>query len=124
MVSVLLLITDENLRQLYHRLLFSKNIELMVTSSIENAVVWLTIRHFHLILFYADDQKHTEVETFLRLRQKQTGWKQAQLILLSSISDTHNYQKLLTNSDLVLNPLAYTPTDLIKEVKTHLKKEK
>lgn len=116
---ILLTVSEWNLRQLYHELLFSKTVEVVPTASISNALLLLTLSHFAAAVFYIDEQNAVEMEVFLSLRKKHQGLRNTKIILLTADNDA--YASLLTDRDRILDPLKSTPQELINNIKSSIK---
>lgn len=120
MEIILLIVSDWSLRQLYHELLMSKNIEVVPVDSVENALVMLAVRKIDTIALYIDESNETAAEAFLRLRTKREHWRAINLFLLSS--DCAKCEPWIKENDTVLNPLSCSPLELMNEVKKKLLK--
>src|SRR5690348_16360802 len=99
MDKVLLIIFDWNLRQLYHELLLSKDLEVTPTDSIENAILLLTMTEYQSVVIYTDETASEQVLTLLQLRKKHVRWTDPLFIILSADADM--FQKWLKPTDLI-----------------------
>ncbi len=114
MESILLLIADQRLRQLYHELLLCENIEIVPISKVENAIIIETFDQFNTIIVYPDDIEWKIIETFLNLQKKGDKLALIRLILLTSEPD--QYTKLLSSRDVVINITHQNPDEIVKKI--------
>ena len=114
MDKVLLIVSDWNLRQLYHELLFSKNIEVVPVKDIIIAVLYLAADHFQAMVLYIDDESQN-IQMFLHLRKERQSWRTIKLILLTSDKDL--YQSYLTEIDITINLQKNTPAEIAEQIK-------
>ena len=114
MESILLLIADQRLRQLYHELLLCENIEIVPISKFENAIIIETFDQFNTIIVYPDDIEWKIIETFLHLQKKVDKLALIRLILLTSEPD--QYTKLLSSRDVVINITHQNPDEIVKKI--------
>lgn len=121
MENILLIVSNRNLRQLYHELLMSKDIEVVPLEKISDAVVFLFVKNFDIIVLYIDEQNELEAENFLRLRSKRDDWKTIPVAVLTSFTGT--FSDWLHENDLILNPLIESPVQLIEKITEVLSKE-
>ncbi len=98
MDKILLIITDLNLRRLYHELLFDKQCEVCSVDSIAKAIAFMAIDNFCGVILFVDQQN--EVVSFLELRRKK--WREVKIILLTKDRDA--YSKRLGAKDVILDP--------------------
>jgi hypothetical protein len=120
MDNILLIIYDFTLRQLYHELLLTKNIEIIPCNTIENAVLLLTLTHIAAAIVYSDDINKDEIEAFLNLRTTYEKWQKIPLILLSL--DTPEYHRKLLPIDTLIIIGQLTPEIVSEEIKEVVKK--
>jgi hypothetical protein len=109
MYSILLLIPDFRLRQLYHDLLMTENIEIFPVSKVENAILVESITKFSLLVMHTDDIEPSLVKSLLRLQKRIEKFNDIDVILLTA--DESAYVKLLTKNDLILNISRLTPKE-------------
>lgn len=115
---LLLIIFDSNLRQLYHELLLSKNIEVIPTNNISNATIMLTLNHVSSVVIYTDDTNEAQIEAFLRLYQKNKNWQSTKVILLASGETSYSRFLNIPQKDIILNPLLMSPVEVADKIKT------
>ncbi|MEO8582006.1 MAG: hypothetical protein ABI425_05550 [Patescibacteria group bacterium] len=115
MEKILLIVLDWNLRQLYHELLLTRNLEVTPIDSIEDAIVLLSLGQFETIVLYTDEQSHNQVLTLLRLRKKYPRWQNLKFIILSADSDA--FRQELNEADLIINPLLDSPVQVTDKIK-------
>ncbi len=118
MEKILLIVTDFNLRQLYHELLFSKNIEVVPISSISSAMVFLSLEDFPIIVIRVDENI-SEIEVFLDLRKRHSTWLKSKIFLLSS---NLNLKKNLSPKDLILNTKYFPPSKSASRIRSEIYK--
>lgn len=80
---LLLLISDRNLRQLYHELLFSLQIEIVPVESISAALLMLTLENYTHAVLLVDERNSDEIIVFLALRQQQAQWQRIRFFIIS-----------------------------------------
>ena len=116
MIKILLIASDFNLRQLYHELLFSKNIEVVPISTVSSAMVLLSLEDFPSIVIQIDGNS-SEAEVFLNLRKKHPTWLKSRIFLL-----THDLklEESLENSDLMLNTSQFPPRQIASQIKSEI----
>lgn len=119
MDTVLLLIFDLNLRQLYHELLLSRNIEVVPANNVANASLFLAVHSFNAVVVYLDDATNNEITVILKLRKKYTQWAKTPCIFLTS--DSSNFINLLNKQDTIINPIAVPPTEVANKIKQLLR---
>ncbi len=95
MEKILVIIPQTNLLQLYHELLRKRQAEVLTTSTISHAIVYMLVEDFSAIIL-VDKQIH-ETLLFLQIRQKRRKWFQIKLILVSKSRDL--YKKYLHPRD-------------------------
>ncbi len=117
MDKILLVISDPNLRQVYHELLFSKTIEIVATDSIGNAIMLLTIHEFRIAVFFVDEETG-EIETFLTMRKKHAKWNNTIVILLTT--EEARYSPWFLKNDIACNPLTSTLEEIVSTIKSSL----
>lgn len=115
---VLLIVPEWNLRQLYHELLFSKNIEVVPIDNISDAILMLTLQQFNAIVIYSDESQYKEVTAFLSLRTKKPEWHNTKVVLISPEYSFYNNNLLAT--DIVINPDLLTPIEISTKIKSIL----
>lgn len=119
MEKVLLISYDWSLRQLYHELLLSKDIEVTPIDNIEDAIMLLTIGEFAGVAIYIDKESHNQVLTLLQLRKKHTRWGHLQFFILSA--EGESFKRWLLPCDLILNPLLDSPMEITQKIKQQFK---
>lgn len=117
--TVLLLIRDPRLRQLYHELLICENIEIVPVSKVENVIIIEAFDKFDSLVLYPDDIDWNTMETFLKLQKKIVRLAQIRLILLTS--DPDQYSKLLSSNDVTINITHLNPDDVVKKIRQNLR---
>jgi len=108
MKNILLIITDNKTRQLYPEILLSKGIEVIPIADLSTAIMLLSLNQFNLAVLDAD-QNPTEVEVFLRLRQKHHRLSKTKFIILSQNND---FNPKITKIDFII----YTSQTPIKNI--------
>ncbi len=111
--KILLIISNNSLRQLYHELLSSSHFEVMASGNIADSLLLLTMYQFCIMLIYVDDD--TELKNFIRLRKRRRKWLQIPLIILTPEPDI--YQYLITKKDLLFNSLHILPREVVDTIK-------
>ncbi len=119
MDKILLLVPDFNLRQLYHELLLSKNIEVIPLDNIYDAIIMVAFAKFKLLVLYLDDHNSLEGTVFLNIRKKHKVLLKTKIIILTE--DEETYSKMLTEKDLILNPSQLSPPNLAQKIIYFLK---
>ncbi len=114
MDNILLLIPDFRLRQLYHDMLMTENIEIFPVSKVENAILVESITKFSLLVMHTDDIEPALVKSFLRLQKRIERFDKVSIVLLTA--DESAYMKLLTKNDLVLNISKLTPKETSNKI--------
>lgn len=115
MEILLLIISDWNLRQLYHELLFSKNMEVIPIDSIENAILILSLNKIDLAVIYVDDENVAEFEIFINLREKHKNISKVKIVLLTSFA---NFSfPFFPENELVLNVDTFTPVEVTERIR-------
>ncbi len=117
--TILLLIRDPRLRQLYHELLICENIEIVPIAKVENAIIIETFDQFDTLIVYPDDIDCKTMETFLHLQKKVDKLANIRLILLTSEPD--QYTKLLSSRDVSINITRQNPDEIVKKIKQTLR---
>lgn len=117
--TVLLLIRDPRLRQLYHELLICENIEIVPVSKVENVIIIEAFDKFDSLVLYPDDIDWYTMETFLKLQKIIVRLAQIRLILLTS--DPDQYSKLLSSNDVTINITHLNPDDVVKKIRQNLR---
>jgi hypothetical protein len=112
--TILLLIRDPRLRQLYHELLLCENIEIVPIAKVENAIIIETFDKFNTIVIYPDDIDWETMQSFLKLQKKVARLAQIRLILLTS--DPDQYSKLLSSNDVTVNIRNLNLDDIAKKI--------
>jgi hypothetical protein len=112
--TILLLIRDSRLRQLYHELLICENIEIIPIAKVENAIIIETFDNLNTLIVYPDDIDWKIIETFLHLQKKVDKLAKVRLILLTSEPD--QYTKLLSTRDVVINITHQNPDEIVKKI--------
>lgn len=122
MEILLLIISDWNLRQLYHELLFSKNnIEVIPIDSIENAILILSLNQIKLAVVYVDNKNITELQVFLNLRKKHKNLLKTKIAIITSYIGLRF--RHVSDEDIVLNTDKLTPVEITEKIKDLLIKE-
>jgi len=88
MKKTILIITNNKIRQLYHEMLQSENIEVTPIADLSLAIMLLNLNTFDLAVL-DNDQNLIETEIFLRLRQKHRHLSRTKFIILSKNKDFH-----------------------------------
>lgn len=113
MDKLLLIIPDWLLRQLYHELLISKNIEIVPMDKVADAILILSLTEFRVAVFYVNSANSQEVENFLRLRKKHKKLSNVKIILLSE--ESFNSFSILKN-DLILDVNKLNPVEIVEKL--------
>lgn len=113
MDKLLLIIPDWNLRQLYHELLISKNIEIVPLDKVEDAVLILSLTEFMAAVFYVNLRNSQEIENFLKLRKKHKKLSSVKIILL--LEESLNNFSILKN-DLILDANKLNPAEVVEKL--------
>lgn len=114
MDKILLIVPDWNLRQLYHELLFSRNIEVIPIDNIESGLPLLITTRIRLAIIYIDPNNLASAEVFLKVRQKDLKLLNIRVVLITSESET--IDNLTKKTDLILNPDKLTPTEIVTSI--------
>ncbi len=114
MDKVLLIVSDLNLRQLYHELLLSKTLEVLPVEDIGDATILLTLNQFSCAIIFADGKNTNEIEIFLNLRKKHRTLIKTKIVLLTP---DDIFESLLIPTDLTLDPLLQSPVEMIERIK-------
>ncbi len=112
--TILLLIRDPRLRQLYHELLICENIEIIPISKVENVIIIETVDKFDTLVIYPDDINLETMQSFLKLQKKVGRLAQIRIILLTS--DPDQYAKLLSSNDVIININDLNPDDIVMKI--------
>ena len=118
MDKILLLVTDPKLRQLYHELLNSENIEILAVSSVENAIAMFAFNTFRAVVVYPDDIEQPLVETFFHLLHKIDTVSRSRVIVLTSDPDL--YSPLFGKRDIAINIIHLNPDEIIVKIQKAL----
>lgn len=119
MDKILLLISDAKLRQLYHELLNSENIEVLPVSSVENAIAMFAFNTFNAVVIYPDDIEQSLIETFFHLLHKIDTVSRSRVILLTS--DPDQYAPLFGKRDSAINIIHLNPDEITTKILRGLK---
>lgn len=122
METLLLMIPETSLRQLYHELLLYKNIEVVPTSEMTNAMLFLTLCQYNGVVMFIDDTNIAEVEAFLSMRTKHRRYQKIQLILLTASEVP--YRELLIENDVVINLSKLSPGEVANTIVRTLRQKK
>lgn len=116
MDKVLLIVFDFSLRQLYHGILFSTQIEIVPVSKLSTAVLLLTLERFTAAVIYiVDDDMETEV--FLNLRKKHHTFSKIKFVFLT---DNKYFKNYISEIDIMLSPTQLPIRDLAEKIKNFL----
>lgn len=118
METVLLIVSEWSLRQLYHELLFGKDFEVVPVANVQDAILLITLIYFSTAVIYIDDKISTSAVAFLNLRKKHQGLRNTKMILLTS--ESYLYNRLLVERDVIINSDKLTPPQLAEEIKTSI----
>lgn len=113
MEKILLIITDWNLRQLYHEQILSKSIEVVPIDTYSNGLVILLLMQFAKVVVYVDETSASQAEVFLSIRRKHQKLLAIPVILLG---DKDAYTHFLTDRDVALDPLVFSPGEIIQHI--------
>ena len=119
MEKILLIVSDWNLRQLYHEELLSKRIEVVPVENICDAMVLLVLSKFRAAVLFVDYHTSEEAEVFLRLRDKYESLRTTLMVVLTS--ETFD-ATLLAPEDMVFDPLQTSMGTIIETIKRTLAK--
>lgn len=119
MDKILLLVSDWNLRQLYHELLHSKNVEILPTENIADASVMLMLNSCTAAIIDADSTFQGEVKVFLNLRSEHAKLSKTKVILLTSKLEF--YGSLLRKGDFILDNCNLSVHETAQTIKSFLK---
>ncbi|MFO0703125.1 MAG: hypothetical protein U0525_00155 [Patescibacteria group bacterium] len=120
MGNILLLIPNFNLRQLYHELLLTENIEIFPVSKVENTILVESINTYDILVIHTDDIEPGAVKSLLRLQKRIEKFSSVKIALLTA--DEYAYHKCLTGGDKVINVSKKTPVDTVQEIHSMLNK--
>lgn len=112
MKKILLIINDDKVRQVYHKTLLSKDIEVVPVINLSTAIMFLSLEKFTLAILEVGPNP-IETEVFLKLRQKHRYLSKTKLIILSQ-SDEFNPQ--ITKNDLIIHTSKIPTKDIINQI--------
>lgn len=115
MDSLLLVVGNNNLRQLYHELLFSPSIEIVPISDVTNAILFLALQKYAAAVIYIDMHNDAEAIAFLKLRQNQESLLRTKVIILSA--DETNARNYILESDFFVEMNKVTPGEIVKIIR-------
>jgi len=113
MKKIILIITNNKIRQLYHKTLQSKNIEVTPIADLSIAIMLLNLNKFDLAVL-DNDQNLIETEIFLRLRQKHKHLSRTKFIILSKNEDFH---PKIVKTDLLIDTSKTSVKNIIDQIK-------
>lgn len=119
MDKILLIISDWNLRQLYHELLFSKTVEIVPIAEISDATVLLMLSSYRKAILHTTFEHMDEIELFLSLRNRHIKLSKTELIILTD--NVEFYKSLIRSNDVILGEENLTPKEISVKVKQLLK---
>ncbi len=117
--SVLLLIHDQSLRQLYHELLTAEHIEIMPVATVEHTVAMLGFNSIHSVILYPDDLERHTVDTFVSILRKMKSFAGTRLIFMTA--DPDQYTPLCRVQDVVLTIREKDPRAIVLSIVQSLK---
>src|SRR5690349_4139900 len=119
---LLLIISDSNLRQLYHELLFSPSTEIVPIIDMGDALLFLTLHTYTAAIIYVDDDNGAEVCAFLQLRQKQISLLKTKIILLTSEKET--FRPFLSERDRTVDIDSLNPGSIVGSIQEVIKRKR
>lgn len=115
MKKILLIVTNDKLRQVYHEILFSHRVEVIPVTELSVAIMLLSLDKFTLVILDVG-QNLLETEVFLKLRKKYHNLSRVKFILLT---DNKNFNPILSKTDMLI----YTSKIPIESVIAKIEKE-
>lgn len=122
MDAILFMSSNRIVRQLYHGLLFSKNIEIVPVESMSDATVLLMLNPYFRIIMHVSPEEKDQTKLFLNLRNRHHKLSQTKLILLTD--NVNVYSGLIIAKDYILNTSALTPKEITKKIKELIKTDR
>ncbi len=116
MKKIILIITNNKIRQLYHEILQSENIEVVPLSDLSTAIMILNLEKFDLAVL-KNDQFLIETEIFLKLRQKHKNLSATKFVILSKNKD---FNPKMIKADLLINTSKTSIKNIIDQIKKQL----
>lgn len=116
--KIILLISDQRLRQLYHELLISENVEIIPAYNLENALLIESIDNISITILYPDDIESKSIERFLQVHQKIEKLSKVKMIILTS--DPDQYASIVSVDRIIINIIHLNPDEVVKRVKIML----
>lgn len=112
MKKILLIITNNKTRQLYHEIFFSKGIEAIPMAELSISMVLMTLNKFDLAILDAD-QNPLETEIFLRLRQEHNSLSKTKLVILTK---NINFNPQINKNDILINTSKISTEIIVKQI--------
>lgn len=112
MKKIILIITDNKTRQLYHEILLSKKIEITPTANLSTAIMLLNLEKFDLAIL-DNGQNLIETEVFLKVRQNHHHLSRTRFILLSKNKD---FNPKITKNDLLIDTSKLPIENIINQI--------
>lgn len=119
MDTILLVVSNSSLRQLYHELLFSPSVEIVPSRDIGSALLQLALQEFSAAIVYIDDDNEQETVAFLQLRRKQLKLLKTKLILLTV--EKSQFEKYVIEHDKIIEIDHVTPGEMAEIISSSLK---
>jgi len=113
MKKILLIIADNKVRQLYHEVLLSKEIEVVPITDLSTAIMLLRLDKFNLAVLDTGPNP-IETEVFLRLRQKHQYLSKTKFII---ISKENNFSPKIIKTDLFIDTSNVSFNNAINQIK-------
>lgn len=117
---MILLISDQRLRQLYHELLISENIEIIPVFNLENSLLIEYVDTIAITVLYPDDFKFVTVERYIQVHHK-IG-KLSKVIMIILTSDPDQYRGIDLKNKIIINIIHLNPDEVVKRIKAILPK--
>jgi len=118
--KMILLISDQRLRQLYHELLISENIEIIPVFNLENSLLIEYVDTIAITVLYPDDFKFVTVERYIQVHHK-IG-KLSKVIMIILTSDPDQYRGIDLKNKIIINIIHLNPDEVVKRIKAILPK--
>jgi DNA-binding NtrC family response regulator len=115
MKKILLVISDDKTRQLYHEMFMSYSIEIVPVTELSTAIMLLSLDKFFLVILDVGEN-FLETEIFLKLRQKSPNLSRVKFILLT---ENKNFNPKIRKTDLIICSSKTSIGTIIAKIDNH-----